>query len=171
MNYSMKVDMDNQDLIKKVNMLEEKMRDMTRKLDLANKNYEDTLNENSIIKSENIKLQSKVDNLSKEVEMNNMFRPSNAFNLSSRISRISNAQPMNNLHCQISNIKATNTSSSAIKTVTFTGSSMKNILQDEEEEEQANDSNDLGSLEVSSGGVFFSAKKEEPILEDRKSVV
>ena len=170
MNYSMKVDMDNQDLIKKVNMLEEKMRDMTRKLDLANKNYEDTLNENSIIKSENIKLQSKVDNLSKEVEMNNMFRPSNAFNLSSRISRISNAQPMNNLHCQISNIKATNTSSSAIKTVTFTGSSMKNILQDEEEEEQANDSNDLGSLEVSSGGVFFSAKKEEPILEENEEI-
>lgn len=170
MNYSMKVDMDNQDLIKKVNMLEEKIRDMTRKLDLANKNYEDTLNENSIIKSENIKLQSKVDNLSKEVEMNNMFRPSNAFNLSSRISRISNAQPMNTLHCQISNIKATNTSSSAIKTVTFTGSSMKNILQDEEEE-QANDSNDLGSLEVSSGGAFFSAKKEEPILEEENEEI
>ena len=47
---------------------------------------------------------------------------------------------------------------------------MKNILQDEEEEEQANDSNDLGSLEVSSGGVFFSAKKEEPRLEENEEI-
>ena len=175
--YTRKVDMDNQELINRANSLEDKIKEISKRLELATRNYEETKKENVLMKSENTKLQNQINELSKEVEMNNMFRPSNAYNLCSRFSRVSNAQPLNNLHCQVSNIKTMGTSTSNIKSVTFTSSSMKemNNQQDDIEKEEKKEDNligenecDLGSLGTSSNNLFFPSKENTTQFEAKE---
>ena len=79
--YSAKLDMNNQTLNNKVKELENKIKELNNKLQLNMINNDEFKNENIILKSENMKLQNKINDLQKDLETNEIFRPSNVNNL------------------------------------------------------------------------------------------